>query len=148
MHGDRHQRERENALERFKKGEATILVSTDVIGRGIDIKNVKTVINFDLPQKVTEYNNRIGRTARIGHSGRAISFYDPNIDAPIARRLCKSKSHADIYDSKTYSVLGYAGQHIPEFLKDDAFYKFDWDLQQQVLQKNEPVVSFDPNEIW
>ena len=45
-------------------------------------------------------------------------------------------------------VLGYAGQHIPEFLKDDAFYKFDWDLQQQVLQKNEPVVSFDPNEIW
>ena len=92
MHGDRHQRERENALERFKKGEATILVSTDVIGRGIDIKNVKTVINFDLPQKVTEYNNRIGRTARIGHSGRAISFYDPNVDAPIARRLCKSKS--------------------------------------------------------
>ena len=94
MHGDRHQRERENALERFKKGEATILVSTDVIGRGIDIKNVKTVINFDLPQKVTEYNNRIGRTARIGHSGRAISFYDPNVDAPIARRLCKSKSRA------------------------------------------------------
>ena len=95
MHGDRHQRERENALERFKKGEATILVSTDVIGRGIDIKNVKTVINFDLPQKVTEYNNRIGRTARIGHSGRAISFYDPNVDAPIARRLCKSKSTKD-----------------------------------------------------
>ena len=54
----------------------------------------------------------------------------------------------DVYDSKTCLVLGYAGQHIPEFLKDDAFYKFDWDLQQQVLQKNEPVVSFDPNEIW
>ena len=52
------------------------------------------------------------------------------------------------YNSKTYLVLGYAGQHIPEFLKDDAFYKFDWDLQQQVLQKNEPVVSFDPNEVW
>ena len=77
---------------RLKKGDATILVATDVIGRGIDIKNVKTIVNFDLPVKVTEYNNRIGRTARIGHEGRAISFYDPNVDAPIARRLCKSKS--------------------------------------------------------
>ena len=47
-----------------------------------------------------------------------------------------------------YLVLGYASQPIPEFLRDDAFYKFDWDLQQQVLQQNEPVVSFDPNEEW
>jgi superfamily II DNA/RNA helicase len=89
IHGDRHQRDRESALSRFKKGEANILVATDVIGRGIDIKNVKTIINFDLPVKVTEYNNRIGRTARIGHTGRAISFYDPVCDSAIARRLCK-----------------------------------------------------------
>ena len=89
IHGDRHQRDRENALARFKKGEATILVATDVIGRGIDIKNVKTIINHDLPVKVTEYNNRIGRTARIGHEGKAISFYDPGTDSAIARRLCK-----------------------------------------------------------
>ena len=92
IHGDRHQRDRETALARFKKGEATILVATDVIGRGIDIKNVKTIINFDLPVKVTEYNNRIGRTARIGHEGRAISFYDPVCDSAIARRLCKGFS--------------------------------------------------------
>ena len=44
------QRDRENALEKFKRGDATILVATDVIGRGIDIQNVKTIINFDLPK--------------------------------------------------------------------------------------------------
>ena len=67
-------------------------MATDVIGRGIDIKNVKTIINHDLPVKVTEYNNRIGRTARIGHEGKAISFYDTGTDSAIARRLCKGKN--------------------------------------------------------
>jgi len=93
---------------KFGKKVATILVATDVIGRGIDIKNVKTIINHDLPVKVTEYNNRIGRTARIGHEGKAISFYDPGTDSAIARRLCK--------------VLGTAGQTIPMFLKEEGLF--------------------------
>lgn len=66
IHGDRLQRERETALTEFKQGVRNILVATDVAARGLDIKNVKHVINFDLPKHIEEYVHRIGRTGRLG----------------------------------------------------------------------------------
>lgn len=76
IHGDRNQREREEAVQLFKTGEAPILVATAVAARGLDIPNVRHVINFDLPSEVDEYVHRIGRTGRAGNTGWATSFYN------------------------------------------------------------------------
>lgn len=69
IHGDRTQREREDALRQFRSGKTPILVATAVAARGLDIPHVKHVINFDLPSDVEEYVHRIGRTGRMGNLG-------------------------------------------------------------------------------
>ncbi|XP_059170511.1 ATP-dependent RNA helicase DDX3X-like isoform X2 [Physella acuta] len=76
IHGDRSQREREDALRIFKCGERPILVATAVAARGLDISNVRHVINFDLPSDIEEYVHRIGRTGRVGNLGLATSFFN------------------------------------------------------------------------
>lgn len=76
IHGDRHQREREEALHYFRTGTTPILVATAVAARGLDIPNVKHVINFDMPSDIEEYVHRIGRTGRVGHTGLATSFFN------------------------------------------------------------------------
>ncbi len=74
MHGDKDQKEREQALNKFSKGEINILIATDVTARGIDIPNVEYVINYDLPEKAENYVHRVGRTGRATKRGTAISF--------------------------------------------------------------------------
>ncbi|CAL1542813.1 unnamed protein product [Lymnaea stagnalis] len=76
IHGDRSQREREDALRIFKCGDRPILVATAVAARGLDISNVRHVINFDLPSDIEEYVHRIGRTGRVGNLGLATSFFN------------------------------------------------------------------------
>ena len=74
IHGNKSQNAREKTLDRYRKGEIDILVATDVAARGIDVKNITLVVNFDLPMESDSYVHRIGRTARAGESGQAISF--------------------------------------------------------------------------
>ena len=74
MSSDRTQKEREDALRDFRDGRATILIATSVAARGLDIPDVKHVINYDMPQQIEEYVHRIGRTGRIGNQGRATAF--------------------------------------------------------------------------
>lgn len=74
LSGDLPQNKRQRLLERFQQGNLAILVATDVAARGLHIPEVSHVINFDLPQDAEDYVHRIGRTARIGASGDAISF--------------------------------------------------------------------------
>nr|XP_017500275.2 ATP-dependent RNA helicase DDX3X-like [Manis javanica] len=76
IHGDRSQRDREEALHQFRSGKSPILVATAVAARGLDISNVKHVINFDLPSDIDEYVHRIGRTGRVGNLGFATSFFN------------------------------------------------------------------------
>ena len=68
------QRHREGIMEMFRRGEVHILVATDVAGRGIDIGNITHVINYDIPMEADDYVHRIGRTARAGKDGHAITF--------------------------------------------------------------------------
>ena len=89
MSSDRSQQERELALEDFRSGRAPIMVATSVAARGLDIADVKHVINYDLPQAIEEYVHRIGRTGRIGNQGKATSFYEPGRDDKLARSLVK-----------------------------------------------------------
>ncbi|KAL4873589.1 hypothetical protein BDV12DRAFT_160318 [Aspergillus spectabilis] len=98
IHADRTQREREDALRAFRTAKCPILVATGVSARGLDIKNVMHVINFDLPSSmhggITEYIHRIGRTARIGNEGLATSFFcerDSDIAADLVKILIESK---------------------------------------------------------
>jgi ATP-dependent RNA helicase RhlE len=74
LHGDKSQDERLKALEAFKKGEVDLLVCTDVAARGLDIKDVPAVFNFDVPFNAEDYIHRIGRTGRAGAEGIAVSF--------------------------------------------------------------------------
>nr|WP_279590131.1 DEAD/DEAH box helicase [Rhizomicrobium palustre] len=76
IHGNKSQNARQRALSRFKAGEVRVLVATDIAARGIDIDDVTHVVNFDLPNEAESYVHRIGRTARAGNAGKAISFCD------------------------------------------------------------------------
>ncbi len=106
MHGDRLQPEREEALADFRSGQHNVLVATAVAARGLDIRNVAHVINYDLPNTIDEYVHRIGRTGRIGNSGKATSFYDDEKDGSLARDLLK--------------VLSDSQQEVPPWLREEA----------------------------
>ncbi|XP_039295731.1 ATP-dependent RNA helicase bel [Nilaparvata lugens] len=103
IHGDRSQKEREEALHLFKSKSTPILVATAVAARGLDIPHVTHVINYDLPSDIEEYIHRIGRTGRMGNLGLATSFFnDKN------RNLVK-----DLVE-----VLSDAKQEIPSWLEN------------------------------
>ncbi len=76
IHGNKSQPQRERALQMFKQGRISVLVATDIAARGIDVDGVTHVVNFDLPNVPEAYVHRIGRTARAGQAGVAISFCD------------------------------------------------------------------------
>jgi ATP-dependent RNA helicase RhlE len=78
IHSDRSLAQRREALEGFKTGKYRVLVATDIAARGIDVKGIELVINYDLPDDAENYVHRIGRTARTGHEGRAISLATPD----------------------------------------------------------------------
>ncbi|MGH7197870.1 MAG: DEAD/DEAH box helicase [Candidatus Omnitrophota bacterium] len=78
IHSDRSLGQRREALEGFKTGRYRILVATDIASRGIDVKGIELVINYELPDDTENYVHRIGRTGRAGHEGRAISFVTPD----------------------------------------------------------------------
>ncbi|MDO8847229.1 MAG: DEAD/DEAH box helicase [Coriobacteriia bacterium] len=77
IHGDRSQSQRQSALDNLKTGRCRVLVATDVVARGIDIDDVSHVVNYDIPNSPDDYVHRIGRTARAGKSGTAVSLLAP-----------------------------------------------------------------------
>jgi len=77
IHGDMDQRARDRVMEKFRAGTLTILVATDVVGRGIDVTRISHIVNFDLPQFCDDYIHRVGRTGRMGREGVAYSFVTP-----------------------------------------------------------------------
>ncbi|WAC04231.1 MAG: DEAD/DEAH box helicase [Methanoregula sp.] len=77
IHGDLKQSQRDRVMAQFRKGEIDLLVATDVAARGIDVDDIDLVVNLDVPQVAEYYVHRIGRTARAGRSGRAITFVGP-----------------------------------------------------------------------
>jgi len=101
IHGDRSQMEREAALRSFKRGVNRVLVATSVAARGLDIDEVKHVINYDLPQEIDDYVHRIGRTGRAGHTGIATSYFSTG-DEKLASELLQ--------------ILAENKQDVPQFL--------------------------------
>jgi len=106
IHGDKSQGQRDHALKDFKTNEVSIMVATDIAARGIDIDDVTHVVNFDLPNVPESYVHRIGRTARAGKSGVAVTLCDPSeyelleeieqlIKRPIKKQKVKKKFDVD-----------------------------------------------------
>ncbi|KAJ9622710.1 hypothetical protein H2203_006361 [Taxawa tesnikishii (nom. ined.)] len=106
IHSGRTQHEREDAMRMFVTGKTPILIATGISARGIDVKNVKTIINYDLPSAqhggINEYVHRIGRTGRIGHVGAAFSWFNDR-DAELGPALV--------------NLLLETEQEVPEFLE-------------------------------
>jgi superfamily II DNA/RNA helicase len=78
LHGDMNQGQRRRTMERMRRGAVRVLVATDVAARGLDIRGISHVVNFDLPMVAEDYIHRIGRTGRAGDSGKAISLIGPD----------------------------------------------------------------------
>src|SRR4030095_13490981 len=91
IHGDLSQKQRDNAMHRFKRGSEDILVATDIAARGIDVPAVGHVINYDVPEDPLIYFHRIGRTARAGATGKAISLVSQDRIDDFGRILRQTK---------------------------------------------------------
>jgi ATP-dependent RNA helicase DDX5/DBP2 len=106
IHGDKSQNARDYILRQFKSGAVPVMIATDVASRGLDVKDITKVINFDFPKAIEDYIHRIGRTGRAGNFGDAYSFFCPE-DAKKAKELIR--------------VLKEANQVVPQKLSDYAY---------------------------
>ncbi|GAA6018953.1 hypothetical protein JCM11491_005691 [Sporobolomyces phaffii] len=88
IHGDKQQQERDWVLGEFKSGRSPIMIATDVASRGLDVKDVAYVINYDMPNGIEDYIHRIGRTGRAGAKGTAYSYITPD-QGKLAKDLVK-----------------------------------------------------------
>jgi len=86
IHSNKSLSQRRAALEGFKSGRFRVLVATDIASRGIDVKNISLVVNYDLPDNSEDYVHRIGRTGRANESGKAVSFVTPE-ERPDVRQI-------------------------------------------------------------
>merc|ERR1712159_435235 len=103
IHGDKEQKERDWVLQQFRDGRQPILIATDVAARGLDVKDIKSVVNYDMPNNIEDYVHRIGRTGRAGATGTSFSFFSPD----------KAKMARDLVD-----ILREAGQQVPRELEN------------------------------
>ncbi|MCO8171769.1 DEAD/DEAH box helicase [Pseudomonas sp. 21LCFQ02] len=107
LHGDKDQKDRKAAIDRFKQGGSKVLVATDVAARGLDIDGLDLVINFDMPRSGDDYVHRVGRTGRAGSEGLAISLIDHsdwNLMSSVERYLKQTFERRVIKELKgTYS---------------------------------------------
>ncbi len=104
IHSQRGQAAREYILERFREGQTTLLVATDVIARGIDVKGVDVVYNYGMPLEAEQYIHRIGRTARGGNRGCAITLCEPD-EKHLVDKVCRlMRRHITITENHPYSL--------------------------------------------
>ncbi|KHN87254.1 putative ATP-dependent RNA helicase DDX4 [Toxocara canis] len=130
VHGGLTMMLRRRGVNAFLSGECDILVATDVLARGIDIKDVSHVINYDLPEVESwaSYVHRVGRTGRLGNRGRATTFYSPESDAAMTLVLCQ--------------WLRLNEQHVPDFLEREAIeqaHMEDW--HQKAVEEYERALN-------
>jgi len=114
LHGDRPQWERTKVINAFKLGSLRMLIATDVAARGLDVKDVGAVVNYDMPagqNGIEDYVHRIGRTGRAGKKGKAISFFTDQ-DSKRAKELV--------------SLMDDAGQEVPDALRAKARPSFGY----------------------
>lgn len=112
MHSDRTQKQRQEALARFKKDRVNVLIATDIVARGIDVENITHVVNYDIPANPEDYVHRIGRTARANARGTAISLFSGeervnlrDIEALIGQSIKREKLNGFEYDKELVPAM-------------------------------------------
>ncbi|KAN0138536.1 P-loop containing nucleoside triphosphate hydrolase protein [Lactarius tabidus] len=101
LHAGMTKKERDDAVSRMRRGESWVMISTEVMARGMDFKGVREVINYDFPRSVQSYVHRIGRTGRAGREGKAVTYFT-NEDAPYLKSIA--------------NVLLQSGSPVPEWI--------------------------------
>jgi ATP-dependent RNA helicase DDX5/DBP2 len=105
IHGDKTQNQRDWVLAEFKSGKSPLMIATDVASRGLDVKDIRTVINYDFPPQLEDYIHRVGRTGRAGEKGIAFTFFTEN-ESKMANKLIE--------------ILRKTNQHVPPKLEEFA----------------------------
>lgn len=150
LHGDKTQSERERTMQAFRDKKISILVCTDVASRGLDVKNITHVVNYSLPRELEVYVHRIGRTARSGKSGVAISLVTPSHRGliPKIEKITKSKmkegripSRKDVGLKKVEKILG-PFQEQKNFGRAAELLNSDWKTAIQSMSNEEIVGRF------
>ena len=111
MHSDLEQAQRETVMHEFKAGRVNILVATDIVARGIDIDDIRLVINFDVPHDSEDYVHRIGRTARANNDGVALTFVSEKEQSNF--KSIENFLEKDIYKIPIPAELGEAPEYKP-----------------------------------
>jgi len=101
LHAGLTKKEREDALSRMRRGESWVMITTEIMARGMDFKGVREVINYDFPTSVQSYVHRIGRTGRAGREGKAVTFFTDE-DAPYLKMVA--------------NVLLQSGSTVPDWI--------------------------------
>jgi ATP-dependent RNA helicase DeaD len=115
IHGDLSQKQRDNAMHKFKRGIEDILVATDIAARGIDVQAVGNVINYDVPEDPNVYFHRIGRTARAGGEGNAISLVSNDRISDFGRILAQTKLPIRKLNDELGVIVPVIAQRQPSF---------------------------------
>ncbi len=151
LHGDIRQNERINVLNKFKNGEVTILVATDVAARGIDVDNIDAVFNYDLPSDEEYYVHRIGRTGRAGRDGRSYTFISGRewMKLKDIQRYTKAKikmieapTKFDIKDGKINDMLKKVSQKAAEGT-DSEYIEYIERIIEEQSSKEEQITTLD-----
>ncbi|WP_455674074.1 DEAD/DEAH box helicase [Phocaeicola sp.] len=116
MHSDLEQAQRDQIMHDFKSGRINILIATDIVSRGIDIDDIRLVINYDVPHDSEDYVHRIGRTARANNDGCAITFVSEKEQTPfkaienfLGREIYKIPVPEELGESPEYAPKAYSG---------------------------------------
>merc|ERR1711879_845559 len=103
IHGDKSQMQRDDTMNKFRNGYTRVLVATDVVARGIDIRDIRVVINYDMPTNIEDYVHRIGRTGRAGDQGVSLAYVTQTDLGSLGKDLQK--------------LLTRSGQPVPDFIQ-------------------------------
>lgn len=151
IHGHLSMRERVHGLTKFQKDEVDFLVATDLASRGLDIVNVETVINFNIPFDTTRYIHRVGRTARMGNVGRAVTIYNADeyskikrfgkhccakVESKVTRRIIAASAVKQWYDS-----IESINPDVEEILQEEKIDK-ELDYANLIMRKSENINKY------
>ena len=134
MHSDLEQSQRDQIMHEFKSGRINILVATDIVSRGIDIDDIRLVINYDVPHDSEDYVHRIGRTARANNDGCSITFVNE-------KEQTKFKNIEDFIDKSIYKIpvpeeLGEAPSYVPNQSESNTKKRYKWKKSGKTGKKN------------
>ena len=138
IHGNKSQNQRQKSLMNFKAGTCPLLVATDIAARGLDVPGVEAVINYDLPETPESYVHRIGRTARAGMIGDAISFCS-ELEIKKLRaieKLIKTKIKTENYDTIVNSQIRKAENNEPPKRIDNRKNRAEGPIRKKFKKKN------------